>query len=383
MFGVFMTKTTSLFILICLFFALNLIAQSTQKSLKEATDKLNKNDLQGAISILTAAIENNPRFFEAYELRSHIYSLARNLQMAIQDLNSAIELKPSNSALYVKRAFYLSLLGDFKNSLADYNLAIEKGAEGADVFNARARLKRISGDTEGAEKDLLMAIKIRPHFAAAVNGYTGILYQKGHKQDAIVYLEQFLTKIENEWGHDLPNPKTKVIKGEPFQTQPVTNDSGQTITAISGARISSEKKFSSREEAERHAGEMEQVMNIGSCYSSLARMYEKEDNLPKALLNIEKAFSINPGGIGIYNIRGQIRLKQKDYDRAIDDFTQAIANMPMITSLYVDRGIAYLILGQAEKAQQDFDKYLRQYPKAKPDVDKRIEDAKRLRELKQ
>lgn len=375
-----MKKRILLVIVCCFLFTINLFAQS--KQLGEAAEKLNKNDLAGALSVLTDLIEHYPKFSPGYEFRAYVLSMNRNYQGAIQDLSSAIQLNPKNGSLYTKRAFYKNFLGDFTGMLEDYNLAIQNGAEGAEVFNERAALKRRLNDLDGSEKDYLLAIQIRPHYARANNGYAELLQAKGELDKAIQWMEDFTTKIENDWNYDFPNPGKMKVIGESTKSDPIKTDDGNTQIAIGSQRMISKQNFSSKEEAEKYQGEMEQILNLGVSYTNLARMYVKKENIPKASLNIKKAFSINPNGLGLFDIRGQIRLKQGDYEGAISDLTKAITGMPIVTISYVDRGIAYLMLGKEDKAQQDFDKYLQQYPKAKADVDKRIEEAKKLKEQK-
>lgn len=369
-----------IFLLINVFLLLisNLFAQSNQNPVSEASLKLKSNDLNGAIAILDKAIAKKPTYFEAYEFRAYIYSLTNNYPNAVKDISVAIELS-SHGELYKKRAFYRQMSGDLMGALNDYNVAIEKGVESADVFNARAKLKRLTNDLDGMEEDYLLALKIRPHFAAAANGYAGVLSIRGKQQEAINYLEQFLTKIEKDWNYNFPNPKVETVKGKELQSEPFKDNDGQAIMAISGTRIVSQKKVTTIEEAEKDRAEMEQILNIGVCYSTLARMYEKENELEKASFNIKKAFNLNPTGIGLYDIRGRIRLKQGDYDGAIFDFTKALETTPVAQGNLADRGIAYLLKADNEKAQKDFEKYLQQYPKAKENLDERIEEAKKSR----
>ena len=63
-------------------------------------------------------------------------------------------------------------------------------------------------------------------------------------------------------------------------------------------------------------------------------------------------------GITLY-IEGNRSLKKKDYARAVEQYSQAIQLYPQNARIYYNRAIAYENLGQAEKAQADYPRALR------------------------
>jgi tetratricopeptide (TPR) repeat protein len=107
-------------------------------------------------------------------------------------------------------------------------------------------------------------------------------------------------------------------------------------------------------------------------------MYEKKGNLTEANVNIEKSFKLNRGSSSFapYNVRGRIRLKAGDYEGAVADFTVSIRFIPFDTSNYLNRGLAFFLMGKSVEAQKDFDIYLEKFPKGKEELDKRLEEAK-------
>ena len=59
---------------------------------------------------------------------------------------------------------------------------------------------------------------------------------------------------------------------------------------------------------------------------------------------------------GVYFFRGQTHLELSDYEKAVSDFNESIRLKSWDEDNYVGRGNAYLGLGLADKARQDFDK---------------------------
>ena len=64
-----------------------------------------------------------------------------------------------------------------------------------------------------------------------------------------------------------------------------------------------------------------------------------------------------------FNSRGNVHLANRNYDRAIDDFSEAIRRDPKYTIGFSNRGIAYQRKGQIDRAIEDYDEAIRLDPK--------------------
>ena len=83
----------------------------------------------------------------------------------------------------------------------------------------------------------------------------------------------------------------------------------------------------------------------------------------------------NPIG---YKFRSEVRIKKGDLKGAIEDLT-IVANLPMhLPDNHLDKGILLLLQGKDTEAQVEFDLHLLRFPTAKDNIDKRIEEAKKL-----
>jgi lipoprotein NlpI len=65
---------------------------------------------------------------------------------------------------------------------------------------------------------------------------------------------------------------------------------------------------------------------------------------------------------GAYDNRGNVYLYKGQYDRAIQDYDQAIRLKSDLTGAYNDRGLAYMVKGQFDRAIQDFNETIRLEP---------------------
>ena len=82
----------------------------------------------------------------------------------------------------------------------------------------------------------------------------------------------------------------------------------------------------------------------------------------KAIDNYDDAIRLDPQYSRAYNNKGIAYKKLAQPDRAIQDFDEAIRLDSEYAHAYFNRGIAYNALGQYERAIQDFDEAIRHNP---------------------
>src|SRR5437899_11554527 len=63
--------------------------------------------------------------------------------------------------------------------------------------------------------------------------------------------------------------------------------------------------------------------------------------------------------VAAFNSRGNAHLSTRNYDRAIDDYNEAIRLDPKFAIGFNNRGLAYLREGRIDRAIEDFDKAIR------------------------
>lgn len=355
-----------------------LVAQSNQNILEAAENKMRANDIEGALILTNDVIEKNPKYANGYSFRANLYEIKGDFSNAIADLSKAIELYPKESELYLRRASSKQMLRDFKGSLIDYDKALEMGAEGDRVFASRANIKQILGDQEGAFKDYEMAVNIRPHSVIANMGYARILFRIRDKKSGIEHLNNFLKKTETDWNNEFPKLNVKKI-GDEGVKDPQDKDWNESKAVQIGKTILPKNEPKTRKEADDQNRYMEQILNLPAAYATLASFYLEVEDINNAEQNLNKAFQLDSRGNSFYDIRSRIRFKKQDYLGAIDDVTKAMARFTYPT-LFLERGLAYFMLGKEKEAQGDFTQFLQMFPDGKIMLDKKLEEAKKLKE---
>lgn len=74
----------------------------------------------------------------------------------------------------------------------------------------------------------------------------------------------------------------------------------------------------------------------------------------RAIEEFTTAIKLQPEEVLAYHKRGVAYRKKAEYEKSIEDFSAAIAINPNIAAIYYSRGVAYNKQGQMEKARADF-----------------------------
>ncbi len=183
------------------------------------SEKLTRNDLNGAIADFTRAIELEPGFTFWRLSRGDAKSAKGDFDGAIADYSRIIEIDPQDAPAYEHRSYARKAKGDvdgaiadkalsnekyadfyhargnsvkklnrFDDAIADFTRAIEFDPRFADAYLDRGSVKSLKGDADGAMLDYTRAIEIDPKFAFAFYGRGSIRNEKNDFDGAIADL---------------------------------------------------------------------------------------------------------------------------------------------------------------------------------------------------
>lgn len=138
--------------------------QGTALQHKEAGNALKiKNDVTGALTEYSVALQIDPNFADALNNRALIYAQQGKFDLAITDINRALEIEPQHRLASLVRSDIRAKLGDITPAMDDINNAVryaDTNERRATALISRARLHTRLNDKTRALKDLDEAEKM-------------------------------------------------------------------------------------------------------------------------------------------------------------------------------------------------------------------------------
>jgi tetratricopeptide (TPR) repeat protein len=92
-------------------------------------------------------------------------------------------------------------------------------------------------------------------------------------------------------------------------------------------------------------------------------LWKQKGDYDRAIADYTAALALNPGYVFAYYNRANSHHEKRDFERAIDDYTQAIRINPKLAQAYNNRGTVYGDLNDFDRAIPDYDTAIRLDPK--------------------
>jgi len=349
----------------------------------KALELMSQGRFKDAIAALDKAVEKNQDLFAVYKLRGSLKRMTGDFEGALADFSAAIEQKADDGEVYEQRAMMrVYTRREPAMILADLDAAISYGRKHEKVYSLRGMVRSMLRDFDGAISDYETAIGMRPDFAGAYLGLSGVYAMKRDEAKSAEVLENFIAMIENS------DSKPEAVKGEVVATsganqlpaisgkKDVFMEGSVIIKGTTATGATSSSDGSPNFDGNDSAFKLEQKKNTAAAYSSLAAIYHRRKDYEKASMLVEKGLALDPQDISGLQTRGKIRTDLGNYTAAVSDFDTAIKLMPNDPMAYLSRGIAKMLAGSGADAQKDFDKFLQLFPNGKPMLDSEIQKAK-------
>jgi tetratricopeptide (TPR) repeat protein len=155
-------------------------------------------NLQGALTELSHAVQVDPEFSEAWRQRGLVYSDMERLKEAMADLDQAIKADPRNAKAFVSRGFVRAKQRDYKGAILEITKAIEIDPQYSNAYMNRGTNKYRLGDRQGAIADYDRAIESDPRNAPAIYS-RGVV--RAELKDAAGAREDFRRSLDVDPNH--------------------------------------------------------------------------------------------------------------------------------------------------------------------------------------
>jgi tetratricopeptide (TPR) repeat protein len=138
------------------------LAASANRFFNEGFETHLRGDLATAIKLYSKAIDDNPAFTMAYQMRGIAQQQLKKYPQAINDFSMLITIgEPSFKSIgYYNRGVVKNMTGDFAGAIPDFSQAIELDKKMAPAFFHRGIAKSKTGDLTGLMADFREAARL-------------------------------------------------------------------------------------------------------------------------------------------------------------------------------------------------------------------------------
>jgi tetratricopeptide (TPR) repeat protein len=339
--------------------------------------KLRLKDGPGSLADYNRAIQLKPNNHNAYNNRGVLRKeVLKDYAGAMADFNQAIQNEPTSAFGYFNRALLKAdILEDFAGALGDYDRAIELNPRYAEAYNNRGLLKsRHLRDPQGALADIDQAILLDPDSSNAY-GSRGLLKYEA-TQDTAGALADYDRAIALAAEDPDPNESSKAYNGRGLIKLQSGDEAGATadidraiaIDPTYGTPYLTRGLLRSQKSPTLALADYDRAIqlepNLPEAYILRGLFKEGQLNdLAGARADYDRVIQLKPKRAQAYRLRAQIKERQKDFQGALGDYGQAIANEPRDVKSYYGRGLLkFSGLNDAKGAIADFSKAIELNP---------------------
>ena len=265
--------------------------------LDSGNEYMKRDRYEEAIGKFTKALENSPKYSQAFNRRGDAYTNLERYNEAIADYTRAIEINPKYALAFSNRGYAYYMQKKYNEAIADYT----------------------------------QAIKIYPKYEIAFV-YRGEAYYALKKYDEVI--ANATRFVEN----DSQNAVALNFRGYAYYVQKKYNEAIADYTQAIKLNPKDEQAFNYRGDA-----------------------YYVQKKYAEAIADYTQAIKINPKYAQAFENRGHAHLKQGHYSDAASDFTKGMEiDQKFDVMMLYFRGTCYAHLGRIQAAVQDLQQFVAQ-----------------------
>lgn len=264
-------------------------------------------------------------FFELGNKRLEL----KQYDQAIDYFTKCIKASPDEAVCYNNRAIAYREKSDYTRAIADFTEAIKYLPNKAEIYNGRAIAYRRAEKYDLAIADLETSLKINP---------------------AEPSVKRMLELVKEQ---KTLSERIKTM-GMVYPTTPNPNNNAQAADLLKRGKEQMEKKDSGAIQSFSECLRLKP--NSADCYFYRGVFYHRDKQYEKAVTDFTEALKLQPNNVEYYRNRansyGNNGLKK--YDAAIADLTEVIRLQPKDSQSYTDRGHVHRDKKDYQKAEEDF-----------------------------
>lgn len=303
--------------LILALFAQTSFAQSNVEGfIQKSNDYRSQQKYDEAISELSKAVAFEPNNVNLYLIRANLYFLKSDANGLLSDVQRIVSLNPTDSRDLISAVVLLFKAEKCSDALNILDMLIAKDATNAEFFSWRFHVKSCLRDDFGAFGDITKAVELDPKNNLYRSNQADLLSRLGNSEKALQLFERMTSSLENQI-------KKATDKGEKNTLQ---RELGTTL-------ISRSKIYEKNGDSAAMFADLTRAVEIpltetlaakGYFYVSRARAFTRQKMYDKAIADYTEAINLDVGNVGLLMNRGDVYFTSQKYVEAIADYEQVI-----------------------------------------------------------
>jgi tetratricopeptide (TPR) repeat protein len=304
-------------------------------SYEESRRRHESGDLIGALAGYNNVLQFDSNHVGALGNRAILLEGRNEIPGALRDYDRLLRLEPDNVPGLAHRAALLSRSGNYTAALRDYDALVALRPNDPLVLNDRGFARYSLGDFSGSLTDFGLSLSFAPDFTPARFNRGNALYSLERYPEALADYQAVAGREPNHIG-------ALVALGNYQLYQ-------------SNAPDSARHYFQAALDADPNPGNRAKA----DAWLGLGNLKFMAKDLPAAANDFDKGIQLDPNHLELRMNRGLTWYRLKQYDKAIEDYDQVLKNYPGYSAALAMRGYAKCELGAVSSGCLDLQAALR------------------------
>lgn len=326
--------------------------------------RLLSGNYDGAIDDLTTSIGFDPETAETYRLRATAYFKKEEYTLAIKDYSTVIQMGEGNVNDYRDRGYCYASISNDMQALRDYSKAILEDRHDPDSYFRRAEAHERLGNLQEAIIDFQTCTRYYDEEALIDESAERIKFiQERHGLEALLSIDNSLNEdpIDASYMHLIAANK-KMEAGDLDEAFDEVNKAIMLYSNESLAYFLRGLLFQTTGLPEEALKDYDRTITLGGfieAYGSRGEIHFQNNEFEKAIADLDVIFNDSPDKTELiarhYAIRGVAFLKLGENEKAISDLTKAIELDPQDADFFRDRAAAFQAIDNFDAAIADLE----------------------------
>jgi tetratricopeptide (TPR) repeat protein len=285
-------------------------------------------------------IKEKPDFYEAYTYRGHVKAFMKDYKGAIDDFNKAIKLNPDYIEAYSARARCYVSIKEFDKAIKDYTKALSinpKHSLANQIREKRAEVYEKLGQIDKAIRDIKRILEVQTR-GDLFEKLADLYVKKRDFQSALTYYNKAIEKAGYVFRF--------IIEGEEWFAEALKKSRYLELYPLYIKRANVYKELGMFKEAEKDYNEAikmakefpdEEGFDLYKAYLGLGQVYISIKDYQKAVDNFKEAIGEKPEEIKTYMLCAEAYYLKGDFRDAINICNQAVRHNPENPDAYIGR----------------------------------------------